>query len=81
MTNKTEIVKLLLKKRHIPPPNKKKKKKRIYFNDCLSKKIVRLAGELLTHFRLKVVIFVPDTNFDPIRRIVTLTVEVDRIGI
>jgi hypothetical protein len=35
----------------------------------------------LTHFRLKVVIFVPDTNFDPIRRIVTLAVEVDRIGI
>ena len=44
-----------------------------HLDDGLAEKVVRLAGKLLPHFRLEVVIFVPHAHFDPIRRVVTFT--------
>lgn len=48
--------------------------KAAYLDDGLSKEIIRFTSELLPHFRLKVIIFIPDSNFDPIRRIVTFAI-------
>ena len=44
-------------------------------DDRLAEEVVRLAGELLTELRLQVVVLVPNSDLDPVRRVVALAVE------
>ena len=48
-------------------------KSAIYLDDGLTKEVVRFSGEFLAQFRFYVVVFVPHTNFDTIRRVVAFT--------
>lgn len=45
---------------------------RAHLDDSLAEEIIRFSGEFLPHLGLEVVILVPDSHFDPVRRIVAL---------
>ncbi len=44
-------------------------------NDSLTEEIIRLSFELLLYSGLNIIILVPNAHFDPIGRVVTLTVD------
>lgn len=46
-----------------------------YLDDGLTEEVVRLTFELLLYSGLNIVVLVPHAHFDPIGRVVTLTVE------
>ena len=43
-----------------------------HLDDRLPQEVVGLPGQLLSESRLQVIVLVPDSNFDPVRRVVTL---------
>ena len=44
-----------------------------HLNDRLAQEVIRFSRQLLAQFGLEVVVLVPDTHFDPIRRVVAFT--------
>lgn len=42
-------------------------------NNSLAQEVIRLSLELLLYSRLDIIIFIPHTHLDPVRRVVTFT--------